>query len=307
MGLALIVFFLSRVFSQCVNSINVGDVTCTDGGYTGPYPFAGGGLKTSGTTVTLNHNSGGFIAQECDTSYKPSTPKRWQLLGRSLSFNVNLANVGCACNLALYLIQMPAYNSSNVADPTSCGNYYCDANKVCGIYCPEFDIMEANNRAFQTTPHKCNAPSGNYYSSCDGGGCGQNVIRIDSSAYGPNAPINTYNTFSVKIFFGTNSGGQLSSVTTTLSQNGHTFQMIHDDSKCGSGYLESMTDAFKSGMTLYYSYWGSDANTMSWLDIPPCDYSTSCTGGSATISDIVQIGRAVQQECRDRSRMPSSA
>jgi len=285
----LLVCFLFRAYSQCVNNINVGDLTVTDGGYTGPYPFAGGGLKVSGTTTTLNHNSGGFVAGECDTGYKPTTPKRWTLLGRSLSFDVNLANVGCACNLALYLVQMPAYNSSNTADPTSCGNYYCDANKVCGIYCPEFDIMEANNRAFQTTPHKCNAPSGNYYSSCDGGGCGQNVIRINSNAYGPGGSftINTQSEFSVNIYFGLNSNGQLNSVTTTLSQSGRNFQMTHDDSKCGGGYLETLTDAFKSGMTLYYSYWGSDANTMSWLDIPPCDSSTSCTGGSATISNVV--------------------
>jgi hypothetical protein len=285
----LVLFVLiSDANAQCKNNIMAGDVTVTDGGYTGPYPFAGGGLTTSGTTVTLNHNSGGFIAWTCDTSYQPTTGKRWTLLGRSLSFDVNLASVGCACNLALYLVQMPAYNSSNQPDPTSCGNYYCDANKVCGLYCVEFDIMEANNRAFQTTPHKCNAPNDNYYPSCDGGGCGQNVIRINSGAYGPGSgTINTNNGFSVNIFFGVNGNGQLSEVSTTLSQDGRSFKMTHSDSNCGGGYLESMTDAFKSGMTLYYSYWGSDANTMSWLDIPPCDYSTSCNGGPATISNVV--------------------
>jgi len=148
--------------------------------------------------------------------------------------------------------------------------------------------MEANNRAFQTTPHKCNAPSGNYYPYCDGGGCGQNVIRINSGAYGPGSgTINTNNQFSVNINFGLNGNGQLSDVTTTLSQDGRSFKLTHGASNCGSGYLESMTDAFKSGMTLYYSYWGSDPNTMSWLDIPPCDYSTSCNGGQATISNVV--------------------
>ena len=50
---------------------------------------------------------------------------------------------------------MPGYNGGGKPDPTSKGTYYCDANAVDGVYCPEMDIMEANRFAFAVTPHKC--------------------------------------------------------------------------------------------------------------------------------------------------------
>lgn len=40
-----------------------------------------------------------------------------------------------------YMTAMPVSNN-----PTKCGDYYCDANNVCGEYCTEMDVQEANNR-----------------------------------------------------------------------------------------------------------------------------------------------------------------
>ena len=65
----------------------------------------------------------------------------------------------CGCIAAFYTVSMPAKDSSGNYTAGDDGLWYCDANQVGGTYCPEFDIMEANKYAYQTTPHSCNSPS----------------------------------------------------------------------------------------------------------------------------------------------------
>lgn len=144
-------------------------------------------------------------------------------------FDVDLSGVGCGCNAAFYLTQMPA------GEPTRCGDYYCDANNVCGALCTEIDLMEANNHAFQATMHKC------WNGGCDGGGCGANTRHDSSNPYGPGGQhkINTQSKFTVKTVFGA-SGGKLVNVTTILEQNGNSYMMRHDDGRCGGGYMEAI-------------------------------------------------------------------
>merc|ERR1719237_940463 len=60
-----------------------------------------------------------------------------------------------------------------------------------------------------------------------------------------------------------------------------------DHSNCGSS-LSGMAAAMTSGMSVRITYWGSDANTMAWLDSPPCGPEV-CSGdnaGNATISNL---------------------
>eukprot|EP01012_Entosiphon_sulcatum_P055199 TRINITY_DN767_c1_g1_i2.p1 TRINITY_DN767_c1_g1~~TRINITY_DN767_c1_g1_i2.p1 ORF type:complete len:209 (+),score=49.46 TRINITY_DN767_c1_g1_i2:168-794(+) len=169
-----------------------------------------------------------------------------------------------------------------------CEDFYCDANNVCGVWCPEIDIMEANKYAFQVTPHKCDTPTGKYYPHCDGGGCGRNSYRQNPGAYGPgsNYTIDTRSPFDVSISFVADASNALSSVNTELRQNGKTFRMIHDSS-CGQGYLPALSDALKDGMVVTISYWGDKSSTMSWLDIPPCANTVDCnTATSFTFSNL---------------------
>ena len=72
--------------------------------------------------------------------------KKLDLLGKSLRFTVDVAQVGCACNAALYLVAMGSTGSSD-------GSGYCDIQGVGGSTCTEIDLLEANVKAVQGTLH----------------------------------------------------------------------------------------------------------------------------------------------------------
>lgn len=121
-------------------------------------------------------------------------------IGGSIEYDVDLTQFECSCNGALYLVRMPAKDWNGNPIPNSDGGYYCDANKVGGNWCPEFDIMEANQYAWHSTAHKCDAPNDKgHYSNCDGGGsCFQVAWDQDRNAYGPGKRIDTNRPFHVK-------------------------------------------------------------------------------------------------------------
>lgn len=146
--------------------------------------------------------------------------------------------------------------------------------------------MEANTHAFQATPHRCDAPQNGVYSNCDRGGCGESTRDI-ASAYGPGASftINTRHPFEVRTAF-FEDGGAFVRMRTTLVQEGQ--QVIMEHENCASEYLQELSEAMASGMSLRITYWGEEAETMSWLDRPPCgSESCSASAGNAVINNIV--------------------
>eukprot|EP00727_Mastigamoeba_balamuthi_P009649 m51a1_g5306 hypothetical protein (293) ;mRNA; r:267628-268837 len=239
-----------------------------------------GRLRVSGTAMTGQHNIRGYIANGCPSSWASGIYHSFPLLGHKLSYTVDLSTVHCGCNAAFYLVSMPGYDASGKAARSEQGDYYCDANKVGGVYCPEIDLMEANQYAFSVALHKCNSPTNKYYSWCDGGGCGKNFASI-SGAYGPGSgyKINTKSPFTVTFDF-QQSSGKLSNVVATLAQGSKSVSM--DFKSCGT-YLQDLTAPLKAGMVATLSHWGD--GTMSWLDGQWC--SAACDkSGRVTVSGI---------------------
>lgn len=256
--------------------------------------LAGAKVAADGSSVTVMHNNRAYIVSGCPASFTADTfGTRMPLLGRLFNYTVDLSKVPCACNAALYTVFMPAFNSSNQPDPTKCGDYYCDGNQVCGVYCPEMDIMEANTMALQVTPHACGAPTGKYYPTCDHGGCAVNTRQQTGNVYGPGSSfqIDTTQPFVVSTaFYADANTQQLTKIVTTLSQpqrrqpSSQPVYITHTDSDCSrGGYLEDMTTALAQGMVPTLSVWGDTAATMSWLDIPPCSTSQNCDPSSSMI------------------------
>merc|ERR1719323_1983357 len=68
-----------------------------------PALLAGGGGSVAGGSLTLNHNSGYTLFSKFENKWQPDHLSQLKLLGKELTFIVDLSGVGCACNVALYL------------------------------------------------------------------------------------------------------------------------------------------------------------------------------------------------------------
>ena len=207
----------------------------------------GGSKSRDGSRVYLGA-PGGTCAT---TAYNHSEYAALQLLGKTLSFDVNLSAASCGCNVAFYLVAM----AQNTAVGNCDGDYYCDANNVCNVRCVEIDIMEANRHAFHTTAHTANDGGGS------GAGLGGGERSFTKAEYGlGGSKVDTTQPFSVHTFFQA-SGDSLGGLEVTLQQPGKTTIQF---SASNSGYLSSLSSAVRAGLTPVMSYWSSDA--MRWLD-----------------------------------------
>merc|ERR1719424_1583312 len=176
-------------------------------------------------------------------------------------------------------------------DPGNCnGDYYCDANKVCGLNCDEMDLVEANKYAFHAAAHTAFDGSGR----SNGWGGGNAHRAFGSAEYGPDGfIIDTNAPFRVHAFFATDDHGDLSGIELTLQQSPGRNSLRF--SVAPSWYAQQMTASFKAGMTPVMSYWS--AKRMDWLDSPPCGGSyleqQDACGELASFSDVAVCDAAV--------------
>ena len=241
----------------------------------------------SGEFVTVRNSSitlkgGGRVYLGAKDDLGPDSFYQVPLLGRRIKYDVDLSQVGCNCNGALYAISMPAYNSAQQLVPGKNGEYYCDANQVGGVYCPEMDIMESNKYAMASTPHTCQYQAPHYYPSCDRGGCGTNVLDVNYNGYGPGKTIDTNKPFTLSVAFITN-GDTLTTINNYFWQEGRTIQF----NSCNPDYLQWMGKSLP-GITVAMSLWGTGPGGMSWLDGKSgCQGGCNLGGSSVTFSNIV--------------------
>ena len=133
---------------------------------------------------------------------------------------------------------------SNSAPGNCGGDFYCDANKVCGVNCDEADLVEANRFAFHSAAHTAYDGAGH----SNGWGGGNENRAFGSAQYGPGgAVIDTNWPFRVHVFFATDSESHLSGVEIALQQShsGGTLRY----SLTPDWYVRQMGGSFAKGMT----------------------------------------------------------
>lgn len=194
-----------------------------------------------------------------------------QLLGQEISFDVNVANLPCGENGALYLSEMNASGGRSQYNPggAAYGAGYCDAQCGVGTWfngsintddagscCNEMDLWEANSEATALTPHPCSvdgpyACTGTACGSsgvCDEDGCGFNPYAMgNESYYGPGLTVDTSQPFTVTTQFITDDGtttGTLTQINRFYTQNGNVIPNAEASSSSGWSGLDSITEAF---------------------------------------------------------------
>ncbi|KAF3387366.1 putative 1,4-beta-D-glucan cellobiohydrolase A [Penicillium rolfsii] len=178
------------------------DATCAtncalDGAdYAGTY-----GATTSGDALTLGFVTGSNVGSRMYLMEDDNTYQMFKLLNQEFTFDVDVSNLPCGLNGALYFVSMDADGGlskyENNKAGAKYGTGYCDSqcprdlkfingqgnvegwvpsenDKNAGVgnhgsCCAEMDIWEANSISTALTPHPCDTAS---QTMCEGDGCG---------------------------------------------------------------------------------------------------------------------------------------
>jgi len=229
---------------------------------------------------------------------KGSAYEQFYLKNRAISFDVDLSGVACGYNAAFYFTHMPV--------DVTIGTGYCDAQTTC----LEFDVLESNIAATQTTSHSCNLTSG----ACDPWGCDFNTGKDPEIAPGSSV-IDTTKPFTITTYFYTSDhadAGSLSKVSQSFTQglNVHWVNASLTPASCEvtagpdpywntTGKFPAMSWALGKGMTAAFSLWGSGGDGMSWLDggqtNPRCAFVNGNINGTAGANKVTFTNIAISK------------
>ncbi|CAL1137860.1 unnamed protein product [Cladocopium goreaui] len=221
-------------------------------------------LHAHGDAVHVGMKSRAYFGDSCaDGNFQQAEYMKVNWMGKRLSYTVDLSQVNCGCNAALYLVSM-GY-SEKVG---GCSDYYCDAMSVCDVQCAEIDLMEANNRAWHTTLHDGIKP---WDPKVGCGGAGYTVAGKQwlgprdwsPEQYGPGAKcIDTYQPFEASLdFLVDEDHWKMKSINVFLTQGRC---RLHASTEQFADIFPTLTKRLNEGMTLVISYWQDPG--MTWLD-----------------------------------------
>nr|BAD16575.1 cellobiohydrolase [Irpex lacteus] len=188
--------------SICPDGVTCAKACALDGAdYSGTY-----GITTSGNALTLQFVKGTNVGSRVYLLQDASNYQLFKLINQEFTFDVDMSNLPCGLNGAVYLSQMDQDGGvSRFPTNTAGAKYgtgYCDSqcprdikfingeanvagwtgsssdpNSGTGNYgtcCSEMDIWEANSVAAAYTPHPCSV---NQQTRCTGADCGQDANR----------------------------------------------------------------------------------------------------------------------------------
>ena len=237
--------------------------------------YASLGVKTDGDSLSLRQyvSDGGELTSASPRVYlldpTGDNYSMLQLLNQEFTFDVDVSNLPCGMNGALYLSEMAASGGRSELNAAGAhyGTGYCDAQcfttawvngegNVDGVgsCCNEMDIWEANARATGFTPHPCDTEGlveceGEEECGdagiCDKIGCGFNPYALGAQDYyGYNMTVNSKKPFTVVTQFVTKGnqteGGERAEIRRQYVQDGRVISnavVTVDD-----GEADSITD-----------------------------------------------------------------
>ena len=243
-------------------------------------------VSISGAALSLGHEPsatrGTRLWLAHDASLRPESYAQFALLGRTLSYRIDLSAVGCSCNTALYWVAMPGIGPDGTPERGAFGNYYCDSNRVGGVWCWELDTIEANMHAMQVAPHSCSAPAGEHIATCDRAGAAVNTRNVRPNGLCPSdeCVIDSRRPFRhVQSFVADGAARRLVAIVNVLEQGGRTFAF---NGTSDAAYLEAMSGPLDRGLVLTFQLWGGPWKLMSWLD-----EKTRCSGDCPVNARVV--------------------
>jgi len=212
-----------------------------------------------------------YFAEGCTAGeYDNKKYANVKLLGKTISYTVDLSSVGCGCDAQVHLVPM-RHNSQK----SKCKDFFCGPSQkhVCGETCFTIRLQDANQYSWFTSLHLKDDPHG-----VSIGYGGKERRDWNSTQYGPSAKcIDTTWPFRVAVSFLTNDKGTLETVKLTLSQTKSSCNLTAQIDMYILGTrdgLSELSEAMEAGVTPVVTYWNDDS--LLWMDGLGIDGSGPC-------------------------------